>query len=82
MKQYDKIYVPDELGFYSIQVFDEDLDDFDGIGVVAKVENVIVITIEELREVFNTGYDFAKNVSGNKDFEEFLQSKGINSLTP
>jgi hypothetical protein len=77
MKQYEKIFIPNNLGFYSVQNFDEDVEKFEAVCDADKVENVIVMTLEELREVFSVGYDFAKNVPGNKDFQELMQSKGI-----
>jgi hypothetical protein len=75
MKRYEEIFVPDiENGDYWAQ--NEQDESKSGYWLTPK-ENVIVLTEEELREVFSVGYDFAKNVPGNKDFQELMQSKGI-----
>jgi hypothetical protein len=79
MKQYEKIYVikshPDTK--YTVCTWDQKERIFVGLEDVIQQSNVIVLTEEELREVFSVGYDFAKNVPGNKDFQELMQSKGI-----
>lgn len=41
-------------------------------------KNVIVLTLEELREVFDAGSNYVYlDVPHNQNFEQFLKSKGI-----
>jgi hypothetical protein len=81
MKQYEKIFVPDiENGDYWAQ--DEQDESKPGYWLAPK-ENVIVLTVEELREVWQNGVFFGNGEGGNadqtdtKNFKTFLQSKGI-----
>jgi len=81
MKLYDRIWAPSNSatmdgGFKVIE------DSFIGSRILGDVEpmrNVIVITTEELREVFNAGRDFVKeqSVTYGLDFNQFMESKGI-----
>jgi hypothetical protein len=87
MKQYENIFVPNDLGFYAIQQFDEDADGFTTVCDADKVENVIILTVEELRDMWEEATDEAwsdarPSVKYEKPdrlpgFEGYLQSKGI-----
>ncbi len=75
MKQYEKIYFPKENGPYTINTswgnFDTELAESE--------KNVIVLTIEELREAFKEGYNEGKLYEESADdaFKSYLTSKGI-----
>ena len=73
MKQYDKIYVPcDENDSALFAAWGEEATDY--VGAIAEKENVIVLSIEELREI----WDMAKASPDYPGvFELFLKSKGI-----
>jgi hypothetical protein len=97
MKQYNKIYIPvqvDEaaengrflIGTHEVTV----TDDKGKLGFcqehLKEVQNVIVLTIEELSELWNAGYRAARadlKMETKKpalDFEKYLQSKGIDII--
>jgi hypothetical protein len=82
MKQYDKIYVPHQLGLYAVRAFDEDLDDFTTVEDADKLENVIILTIEELEQTFAAGAMYGAKMyhpdwEERPDFKTYLTSKGI-----
>ena len=67
MKQYDKLYLPDK-----------DCPQ-NALTPSTLVENVIVMTIEELREVWNNGYEVGfKDENATRSFLKYTQNKGIN----
>jgi len=87
MKQYDKIYVPDEKGELKVMQFYEDYHEWtdmhDGSGEVSEQLNAIVLTIEELCQLWNAGHSAGMEDAGATlkkpavDFEAYLKSKGI-----
>jgi hypothetical protein len=83
MTSYDHIYVPDELGFFGIRRFDDDTDAPIEVEDADKVECVIVLTIEELRELWHMGYNNGyttcqMQIEPDLDaFKRYLTSKGI-----
>jgi hypothetical protein len=86
MKQYDKIWVPsdDPTNYEVCRIKTGD----PLRGWVDTEEDVIVLTIEELRdfyvEGFEDGYDSAAYSHGDKNYDElfkkYIQSKGITLL--
>ena len=84
MKKYDKIYFPDEKGDFKVQEFYEDYHEWSDMpidGICAEKNNVIVLTIEELREVWeagkNRGTEAHSGVNPYPNFKTYLTSKGI-----
>jgi len=89
MKQYDKAYVPNNLLQQETQyVLCEIAVPYPLVGL-DEVKNVIVLTIEELREMWDAatrfgedriliqqGFDFS-GLSKHQDLPEYLTSKGI-----
>lgn len=75
MKLYDKIWEPEKAP----KIFG-DMED----GIHLLKGPVIVVTIEELGDLWNAGYRAAYSDLGKEtrtpavDFESYLQSKGIN----
>ena len=57
MKEYDKIYVPDDKGELKVQQFYEDYrewtDMHDGTGDVSELSNVVVFTHKELHDLLD-----------------------------
>jgi len=81
MKQYYKIWVYDNCGTAVVENKDYSI-------AVSEKENVIVLTIEELKEIWEKGYEAGKDDlltdQGTPrfgvmvpDFETYLESKGI-----
>jgi hypothetical protein len=88
MKRYDKIYVPcDENESALFAAWGEEAADY--VGAIQEKENVIVLTIEELNEVFRAGHRYADwrydkgefaDISSPEPppkFNEYLTPKGI-----
>jgi hypothetical protein len=76
MKQYDKIYVPcDENDSALFAAWGEEAADY--VGAIQEKENVIVLTIEELREVWKAAQDYQRQAPDFFTFSKYLQSKGI-----
>jgi|HubBroStandDraft_3_1064219.scaffolds.fasta_scaffold07562_2 hypothetical protein len=78
MIKCDKVYIPKQDGPYVINTswgqFDTEFAD--------SAFNVIVLTIEELRECFVAGMKYCEgletsNYNGRPDFAQFIESKGI-----
>lgn len=88
MKKYNKIYVPDAKGELKVQSFYEDYHEWNDVhvdGDVSELCDVIVLTRDELREVWEAGYQRGgtalsriKNQGPRyPDFTTFIQSKGV-----
>lgn len=86
MKQYDKIYVPHDSKLHGTWMDDNYHVSHEGFAgptgsliEVVPMLNAVVVTTEELREIFNAGYWNAKDATNpaNLGFTAFLQSKGI-----
>jgi hypothetical protein len=89
MKQYDQIFVPHNVKEHGIAMDDNYMVHHEGFagptgpGVeVVPQRNVIVLTVEELRQVWNAAQDRAcalqmGDPGYTKIFESFMQSKGI-----
>jgi len=87
MKQYDHIYVPNELGFFGIRRFDDDTDAPIEVEDADKVQGVIVLTIEELEAMWKAaeangeikGLQQVEYMLGTEttNFETYIQLKGI-----
>lgn len=80
MKQYEKVFVPDKDDCFLVKEVGD--DDEDALGWFSPKENVIVLTIEELRELWNAAQDRScalqiGDPDNTKIFETYLQSKGI-----
>lgn len=82
MQIYDKIYVPAEGKSQTDYYMDREGD---LIGLT-ELSGQIVLTVEELREVFKAGYNrsgdewdgsFNQHAVNQPDFETYIQSKGI-----
>ena len=79
MKQHYKVWVYDNCGVATVESRDYSI-------AVSEQENVIVLTIEELSELWNAGHRGGYSDAGQKtrlpavDFETYLTSKGINIL--
>ena len=80
MKQYDKIWIPDNNGEYGAfylcpeVIAEERISSIDG--------PIICMTMEELRECFDAGWKRCAFEKGNNssiapDFHNYLTSKGI-----
>jgi hypothetical protein len=83
MKQYNTVYVPDRNGNFKLQEFEEDYHEWRDVHseeALSAKSNVICMTIEELREVYNAGgADRCAISEGNysHSFDKFITSKGI-----
>lgn len=87
MKQYDKVFVPDEYGQFEAVDYE---DGHPEKGTLSKKNDVIVLTIEELIAMWNAGCqrmeEIMNNISQGEPEKEtkipnlkiYLQSKGIN----
>jgi hypothetical protein len=76
MKQYDKIYVPHPTGDYEVcEIGFEDPER----GRFVNEENVIVLTMEELKEIWMAGFNRAdpENTDPAPTFQSYLKAKGI-----
>ena len=72
MKQHYKVWVYDNQGGATVESKDYSI-------AVSEKENVIVLTIEELRECFEWGIaSFEDTQPVAMSFEDFLNHKGIN----
>lgn len=81
MKYYDRVYVHDEDNGTEIKVSNTEWD------TVSEKSDVIVLTIEELRQLWDAGWDKGyddsaesdgRNVKNESfDFDNYLKSKGI-----
>lgn len=79
MKQYDKIYIPcDENESALFAAWGEEASDY--VGAIQEKETVVIVTTQELREVFEAGIkyqlDFGTKIS-SPNFTTYLTSKGI-----
>lgn len=88
MKQYDKIFTPNDLDQLETKYMLIGPDGHYPIGGLDQQENVIVLTIEELRKIWEaaerrilsgpTSVNYKGEwVRDNPDFPTYLQSKGI-----
>lgn len=85
MRQYDNIYVPEERkipGDRVVGIFDPNYATFAQENQVREEESVIVLTLEELREVWEAGRR-SKHFENNPkalytDFNDYVAHKGIN----
>jgi hypothetical protein len=81
MEKYDKIYIPcDENDSALYAAWGEEEADY--VGAIREKENVIVLTIEELRDVWDAGwkrcaFETSENSALFPDFEPYITSKGI-----
>lgn len=84
MKQYDKIFVPTD-SFTNLMVKESTpIGKINSCNVERK-DNVIIINTEELKEIWQAGMSRVLAMEHQYNpvtFDQFLQSKGINSLTP
>lgn len=76
MKLYDKVFIPTE-GFTNLTV-----KELIPVGqrksiLVERKENAIVLSPEELREVWQAAQEFQRQAPNNMTFNEYLTSKGI-----
>lgn len=91
MKKYDKIYVPHNRKEHGVWMDNNHYVIHDGFAgpdyrkEVVPIKSIIVLTIEELSEVFIAGqqyqsgiHPYSNIVSNLPDFKTYLQSKGIN----
>lgn len=84
MTRYDKIYVIDK----ECPSYIDPIRDGDGNALMEHEGPVIVLTVEELRDIWDAGFDQGDesalmmegrvNTSIAPDFRTYLQSKGIN----
>lgn len=78
MKQYDKIWVPNDLDQLATKYMLIGADSHYPIGGLDQKENVIVLIMEELRECFKWGMSsFGDAQTPDQSFNDFLESKGI-----
>ena len=88
MEKYNTVYVPDRNGDFKLQEFEEDYHEWRDVHseeALSPKFNVIVLTIEELRDVWDAGwkrcaFETSENSALFPDFEPYLTSKGINIL--
>jgi len=80
MKQYDSVFIPAESKKEVDYYMDKDGDLFG----LKEQQNVIVLTIEELRELWNhcasCQVDEETDYANAINFNAYLQSKGINNI--
>lgn len=81
MNKYDTVYVPDRNGIFKVQEFYEDHHEWVDVhseeSLSAK-QNVICMTIEELRECFKWGMDsFEDTQTPEQSFKDYLAHKEI-----
>ena len=92
MKQYDEIYVRNNLPQDETKLMVIGQGNECPLGGITEIKNVVVFTLEELRDMWEecrsetwqdarpvTKYERPDQLPG---FEGYLQSKGINPLTP
>lgn len=83
MKQYDKIWVPDDSGHYKLQEFYEDHHEYIDCheGSLGERTGVIVMTMEEVKELWEAGKDRGteahSGINSYPNLKTYIQSKGI-----
>jgi hypothetical protein len=79
MKQYDQIYVRNNLDQNETKLMVIGQGDEYPLGGITEIENVIVLTIEELKDLWMAGFNRAdpENTGPAPTFQSYLTSKGI-----
>lgn len=78
MTKYNKIYIPSEGGQSVVRYTIHNGYNATPVGNVDAKGNVIVLTIEELRECFNWGMSTLEDMKTQyMSFEDFLRHKGV-----
>jgi len=80
MNKYDKIYIPcDENDSALFAAWGEEETDY--VGAIQGKENIVCLTIQELREVFEAGIKYSESLRienyTSPNFTKYLTSKGI-----